>query len=398
MDDDFDSNEEEALYNQWMNFSSSDQWDRAQEVLGQLLTKDPESAWLHCQMGSACYQLDQNKESEKHFQKAIALAPDDPDPFQGLTYLYLSMGRAGVAEDHCRKALQLDPDDIDNWTLMTHLCIHFEDAAEATKCVQKASALNPHDSRLISLRTQIGAISKGASKLSPYEQIEGYRDVLRISPENDNAHYSIGLVQINELKDYAGAEKSFRAALKIDPQDTANQKALIQALRKRDPILKVLWSPFNFGMWIFDVYSKAWDMKWPIIILIFTWKYFLIGGVVLWLIFFVLFWPMAKVYEALTLVEVHKKMGKISLYTGPLARLHRLSFPLRCLIFGGIFIAFWSMIVWLWQREGARSKIIEWGVLAVTGGVILMIAIGLFAWIRDSHRSRKRRKKNSQIS
>jgi len=279
MEDDFDNNEEEALYNQWMNFSSSGQWDRAREVLGQLLTKEPESAWLHCQMGSTCHQLDQHKESEKHFKKAIALEPDDAEPFQGLTYLYLSMGRAGTAEDHCRKALQLDPDDIDNWILMAHLCIHYEDAQEATKSVEKAAALNPHDSRLMALRTQIGAISKGASKLSPEQQVEGYRDVLRLKPEDENAHYNIGLVQINELKDYAGAEESFRAALKIDPQDSANQKALIQALRKRDPVLKVLWSPFNFGMWLFDIYSKAWDMKWPIIILLFTWKYFIVGGV-----------------------------------------------------------------------------------------------------------------------
>jgi len=349
-------------------------------------------------MGSACYHLDENKESEKHFRKAITLEPDNAEAFQGLTYLYLSMGRAGAAEDHCRKALQLDPDDIDNWALMTHLCIHFEDATEATRCLRKAETLDPADARIVSLRTQIGAISKGASKLSPGEQIEGYRDVLRASPENDTAHLNIGRVQLYETKDYAGAEESFRAALRIDPQDTANQKALIEVLRKRDPVLKILWSPFNFGMWLFDVYSKAWDMKWPIIIIIFTWKYFLIGGVALWLIFFVLFWPMAKVYEALTLVEIHKKMGKISLYTGPLARLHRLSFPIRCLIFAGVFVAFWSIMVWLWQRDGAPSKIISWGTIAVVGGVVFLIGVGIVSWIRDSYRNRKRRKRNAHIS
>ena len=91
-------------------------------------------------------------------------------------------------------------------------------------------------------------------------------------------------------------------------------------------------------------------------------------------------------------------MGKISLYTGPMARLHRLSFPIRCAIFGGIFVTFWATLIWIWKREGASSKILEWGVTAVLAGVFFMIAIGLFFWIRDSYRSRKRRKKNAEIS
>ncbi len=397
MDDDFDDSLDDALYNQWLNFSSSGQWDRARGVLGKLLTRDPDAAWLHTQMGHTLYQLGEYKDAEVHFKRSIVLDPDEAEPFQGLTYLYLAMNRAGVAEDHCRKALQLDPDDIDNWILMVHLCVHFEDLLQARQCLARAEAIAPRDTRLIALRTEVGAIEKGAAKLTPKQQIEGYEKILRQQPENESAHYNIGRLKLYETKDYQGAEASFRRALAIDPADKSNQKALIAALRKRDPVLKVLWSPFNFGMGIMTLYAKLWDMKWPIIFLIFTWEPLLIGGVALWLVFYVLFWPMAKAYEALTLVEVNKKMGRITIYRGPMARLHRLPFAARIGIFAAIFAAFWGTISFLYFKGGHQDKILNWTASIVVGGVILLIVFGLVLWLRDEIRNIGRRKKNAQI-
>lgn len=388
----------DALYNQWSNFVASHQWDRAKNVLGELLTMDPDSSWLHCQMGSALYHLDEYKQSETHFKKSLEYDPDNADAFQGLAYLYLAMGRAGTADDHCRKALQLDPDDIENWILMTHICIHFEDAKQANYCLERAETINPDSSRLISLRTQIGAISKGPDKLSPREQIEGFHEVLGKDPENEYAHFKIGAIKLDELRDYKGAEESFREALRLDPQDKDNQKALMSAIRKRDPILKILWSPFDFGMWIFEFYGKCWELKWPIIFLLFTWKFFIIGGVALWFVFFTLFWPLAKIYEWLTLVEVHKKMGLISLYKGPMAKIHRLSFPARFSIFLALFASFWSLVFLLWRRSGTRSAILEWSTVIITGGVFLLIIGGLASIAWDGIRNARRRKKNKTLN
>jgi len=393
-----DENAEDALYNQWSNFASSGQWERAKGALGELLVLDPDSAWTHCKMGYALYHLNDHKQSELHFKKATALEPDNADAFQGLTYLYLAMGRAGTADDHCRKALQLDPDDIENWFLMARLCIHYEDPKQANYCLDRAAELNPNSTRLISMRTQVGSIQKGKEKLSPRQQIAGYEEVLRKNPESEFAHYQIGAIKLDELRDYRGAEESFREALRLNPQDKDNQKALMSAIRKRDPVLKLLWSPFSFGMWVFDFYVKCWDLKWPIIFLIFTWQFFIVGGLALWFIFFTLFWPVAKVYEWLTLVEAHKKMGLISIHKGPFAKIHRLSFPARFSIFLLLFASFWTTVYFSWQRSGTRSAIIEWSVLIITGGVFLLLVGGLLLLVRDGIRDRLRRRKNKNLT
>lgn len=388
------SDDAASLRQQLDHFLTSKQWARGSEVAGQLLTREPDSALLHHQLGYTYFQLGQLEAAEKHLKQAISLEPEMDVAFQTLAYTYWKMGRLGIAEDHARVAVSLDPDDEENWILSAYLCLQFDDSKQALFCIEKAAAIQPEDERLIDLRALVGAIDEGEEKLSPEEQIAAYELLLSKNPEDDYAHSKLGEIYFNELKNPAKAEEHFRQALFLDPADQANQTRLIHFLRQRDPMLRILWAPFDFGMWILGLCETAWRLKWPLIILFFCAKFLIIGIAALFLVFFTLFWPMAKIYEWLTLAEIHKKMGKITLYRGPFARIHHLPFSFRWGIFITIIISFWSFIAWIWNKQHNQNVFVEWIALLCSGGATLLILTSWSLMLRDWWRKKRRDKKN----
>lgn len=402
MSDDFQEypdpqDQESSLYTQLQNFLASGQWQRAKETTASLLSSSPESTYLHFQMGNILYQLNQYPQSEIHYKRTIALSPDYADGYNGLAYLYLAMGRAGTAEDNIRKAISIDPEDESSWIIFGHLALHFDDPQAAINHANKALDLDPDSLGARDILARAKAELKGPQKTSPQEQIRDHQEILRLDPENDLAHTRIGCIHYDELKDYETAEHHFRTALKIDPNDKENQKLLILTLRKRDPILRLLWSPLQPALWILNLFSWAWEKKWPILLLIFVTKYLVVIGVAISLIFFTIFWPLTKIYEYLTISDLHQKMGKIALYQGPAAKIHKLGFKTRFLLFSLIVLAFWTTIYILFSHQVTKNKLIATAGIVLAGGVILVYALSWGGLIRDTFRKARRKRKDKKL-
>lgn len=399
MGDSFDQQEdrEEVLYNQWRNFYASNQWDRAIEILHELLSLDPEADWVLGQLGWAHQYLNKLDEAESFFQKAIRLNPDDSGYFEGLAWVYWRRNKIRRAEDSCRKAIELDPDDPDPWFLMARIMVRLDDPESAQKFLDGARKIAPADSRALEIQTDIGGLEDAPNKLSPLEQLENHRQMLAQNPNSAFHHYRIGFLHLEDLKNPREAEEHFRTALSLNPEDTDYQVALMKAIRKRDWFLRFLWFPANLGMWILEKYSNLWDMKWPIVFLIFTWWAFIFPAAALLICFAIFFWPMAKIYEVCTLADIHRKMGRISLYSGPMARIHSLPFQIRITIFLSVFLLFWGgVIVAMQDRE-----VLAW-TLAILGTVVvfavrIFIILGLIYWIWSAISKRRRRKRNSHL-
>lgn len=387
----------EALYNQLNHFLESDQWDRSRDTLAELLAQEPENDWLHYQMGYALWRLDQYHLAEKHLKQAIALNPDDADYYQTLSSLYLTKGQAGKADDFCRKSLQLDPENAETWFLAAHLNVHFDDPQEARKALDRGAQLAPHSSQIHQLEALVGSITPGSGKLAAVQQIEHYQKALQTNPESAYSFYRIGHVHLSETQDYQAAESAFRSALKIDPQDRDYQKALMSALRHRDPVLRILYFPATLATAVFEFYGKACSRIWTLIIFIFAWKVFLVVGLSLYLIFVFLFWPMAKLYEKLTMVEIHKKMGLIRIYKGPFARIHRLPFFVRMAAFSSIFALFWFALFTYFQNRQQSDQLEFWFTHIMTWLLLGVVGLICLYAIYESIRKRFRRRKNAAL-
>jgi tetratricopeptide (TPR) repeat protein len=377
------------------NLMNAGQWVLAVQELGQQIAEDPEDEELHKMMGRALRNLGKFAESEKHLKKAVTLAPEDDEAFVELALTYLEMNRAGLADDMVRQALRLNPENEISWIIMGQLSLHYDDTPQALRCADQIKRLNPESTQAMEIRTRALAQADGAMKLPAHQQIQEYHAILEVDPENDSALMHLGVVYFDELKDYDRAEECFRAALQIDPMDKICQKLLIKTLRKKDLVLKLLWVPYLPVEWILKLYSWAWRLKWPIIPLFLIGKYLIIVLVLSALIFFTIFWPVAKMYEYLTIADLHRKMGRVTLHRGPLARLHKASFALRfsCFLVG--LVLFWSCIGAFFVSEATRGSVIFGVIILVVFGTFALIALSwgavIYQFIRGKIRARKNR-------
>lgn len=391
---------EESLHNQLNHFISSGQWERAREVAGTLLSQQPDSAWLHDQMGDILYKLESYPESEKHYKRAVGLMPDYAPAFFGLARVYMALGRNGVAEDNIRRCLSLDPSDAYAWLLLGHLHLTFEAPEKAEECAETALRLDPECIAAVNLRASARGEKKGAHKASADEQIREHTSVLEADPENDIAHMYIGMVYHDELKDYLKAEGHFRKALGIDPHDKDYQRLLISTLRKLDPLLKILWSPVDLVLKILSFFDWCWDKKWPLVFCLLlapVMKFLFVFAIGLAVVFFVFIWPVIKTYEWFTLVEVHKKMGKLAIYDGPFAWLHRMSFIKRCSLFAVLFVLFWGGLVTALINAKSREPVLSAVVVLVAIAVFLAYVVGWGSLIFKAYRRRIRAKKEKNF-
>lgn len=133
--------------------------------------------------------------------------------------------------------------------------------------------------------------------------------------------------------------------------------------------------------------------KWPLILTIPTAKIWLSVGACSFCIFGVFFWPLAKAYELITLADIHKKMGKLSIYSSPLARLHKLPFKVRFSIFVIIMIVFWGTIAVVLSDKYARDLALS---ALIIGTILIVKIVVIGSWVYyfyDKHKQSKRAKK-----
>lgn len=393
MDQDFHSTEEE-LYNQLSNFIESEQWERAQEVLQKLLATSPESAFLHYQMGNANLQLAKFSGSEYHFKRAIALDPEDSDNFQGMALLEITRGRFPQAEEYCRKAIALNPTDSDHWITMGDLCRVGNDRQQALRCLERAQELDPGSTEVLRLRADISTLEGDPLSSNPDDQLENYRQVLARDPEDESALYSSGIIYLQEKNDYRKAQELFRAALRQNPTDRDYENALIRTYRKRDPVLRLLWLPLRCGFFIGA----------HLIILIPILYFFHSSGgrssaefMGCALLVFLVFWPITKLYELLTIAEVHKEMGSLTLSRHRFQKLHRLPYLARLAIFLVIILSFWSTVICLLWNPESRQFIISTTGKIVVFSFLALLGYFIFHSIRTRQSESKRARKNAVL-
>ena len=388
-----------GLETQLHHFMGMGQWQRALETIQTLLANQPESAWNHYCAGQIHYHLNNNTAAEKHFKKCIAEQPDMAAAYEFLAQVYLSMGRAGTADDYVKKSLELDPTSDHAWFLHAHLCLHHENYSAAIESAERSISLNPENvsAKEVIIRTRREMHTQGS--INSKEAIEEQEKLLSEEPENDYLHYGMGNLYY-ETKNYSKAEEFFRKAIQLDPEDKDYHQCLIRTLRKRDLVLRLLWLPYlpislilKFCKLLSNVFEKKLSFSSVLLIilcipLLLLVKYLIIIGLVTAVFFFTIFWPVCKVYEYLTIADIHKKMGLLKLYKGPMAKLHKLSFPARFGIFVLCMLVFWGSISTLIFSPYAPALLA--GITSIAGILFLaLVVIGFIISFREGRQKKK---------
>ena len=363
----------DKLERMFAHLVEAEQWERILELGPQLLSNDPENWFVHAMMAQAALEVDEKlKQARLHGNAALRIEPEESFSHLLMARIHRKANRLLDAKRSLLEALKFEPEDADLWQEFGWNCYQRGDFITAREAVKQARSFKPNDSSIENLATAVAGLADDESRLDVYDQIEGYERALRHDPEDATVMHNIGQVYLQDLDDGKNAEEWFRKAAQIDPNQPQFREGLIAAIRRRDPILRVLNFPWNWSKRAFRV-GERWQAKkrWLIILLIPLSPIIgalLISGLAIWAVF--LFGP-AKLYEWLTVTEAMKKAGGVSSYN---RGIHRPPFLLRLLIFLSIVPVFIGAVGWFFTAPAAKA----YHDIIIGGGSIIATAFGIW--------------------
>lgn len=158
--------------------------------------------------------------ARKHFERAVALAPDDATVRAELGFQAYRDGRRDDAIEYYRQALEIEPDDAVTWNTYGFLHLLDGNADEAARAFERSIAIRPSAdvlANLGTLRSQAGE-HEAATAL--------YRRALELDPDDyiNWGNLGDGLADsgapAEEVAEaYLGAEQRVRRYLALDPGD-----------------------------------------------------------------------------------------------------------------------------------------------------------------------------------
>ncbi len=358
------------------NLIDSGDWTRALGVSGQILAHEPEDAWAHRMHALSALNLDRHKLARKHIEFAIANEPDHPFPHYLMGMLFEKENRSLYAKKHFLKSIELDPENADYWCQYGFNCAIRGDFISAREAAKKALELEPEShqpEQLLALVNAHDHHGEESTKFDAYEQIEAYEKVLELDPEDDVTIHQIGLVYLEDLEDADNAERHFRRALFLDPTEGEYRRSLFKAIRRKDPVLRVLWWPWRLfqkglkglergvrdGSPLFWMLPLALLAGPAVLVIFMLWAVFLLAP--------------AVVYEYLAMRELRNKAGEITIDDRGIAAVYSLPFFARFVLFLVLFVAFVSSAWWALTNPDFKEHIGD-----VIGALFLVFLIAGF--------------------
>lgn len=200
---------------------------KAEQLLKNELTRDPENAMLHGQLAMIYIETRRTKLAKRELETALTADPGYAW-FHYLLYRYfLLLDNAFKARNAIRNALALDPEDADYHAALAHLdlMLHFYDTA--LQYAEKGLQLDPNHRLCMNIRTQ--ALQKLGHKKQAAHSME---QTLHEHPDDSLTHEEAGYMQLKQ-KNYASAEEHFRFALSKNPNNVSARQGYLETLRSQ---------------------------------------------------------------------------------------------------------------------------------------------------------------------
>nr|WP_161491896.1 tetratricopeptide repeat protein [Bradyrhizobium centrolobii] len=81
----------------------------ARTLLCELLEEAPDDAGFHSQLGKVCFELNESDEAIAHFERAIALAPEQAENFYWIGAIRQALGETEAAQAAYARAVEMHP-------------------------------------------------------------------------------------------------------------------------------------------------------------------------------------------------------------------------------------------------------------------------------------------------
>lgn len=318
-------------------FEASQQWERLLETAQAWLAEEPDNARAHLHAARAKLHLDRAREALSHVAVVLRQQPDNAHAFQLSSAAKLECRDFLGAEQDIRRAIELESNDADHWVQLAWICHQHQDKASGLRWATKAHELRPNSSHVLNLL----AICQPDTAAGRALRAKYTADALALHPNSAELLNNQGLISLNERR-YAEAEALFRRSLAIDPRSKIARSNLLRAIRKRDPIYRIISAPIaGYAALQASRRSSGGRIVYWVLFLLIVFTGF--GSLVCLLVVVILclLLPVVKLYEYITVGDLRAQAGEIGARRGGFLGFRRWPFAARISLFAAATLVFW---------------------------------------------------------
>ena len=189
-------------------------FDRLEQKLkhtNKALSKKPDYAELHNNMGIALKEQGKFEEAIEAYNKAISIKPDFANVYNNMGLTLQAQGKLKEALDAYNNALSIKPDYANVYNNMGLILQDQGKLEKAIEAYKKALSIQPD---IADVYNNMGNTHQDQGKLE--KAIEAYKKALSIKPDYAIAYYNIGIVLQDQGK-LQDAIEAYKKALSIQP-------------------------------------------------------------------------------------------------------------------------------------------------------------------------------------
>lgn len=202
-------------------------------------------------------EQDKREEALEAAEEAVGLAPDQPFLHYVHAHVLRNMDRPDDAFRAVQEALRLDPADADYFALLSSIELGRNRWPAALDAAEQALALNAEHVGAANLRA-MALVRLGRKE----EAMLSVDYALDRAPDNAFSHANQGWNCLHQ-NDPCKAQEHFREALRLDPNLDYAREGMLEALKARNPVYRIMLAYF---LWLGRQSSR---FQWAFIIGIF---------------------------------------------------------------------------------------------------------------------------------
>lgn len=222
----------------------------ARRVLGEM----PNDPGAHALLAMCLVHQEKLDEAQREVEQAIALAPAWAYTHNCRSLVLEHRKRFAEAEKSAREAVRLEPLDADYWARLAATLFRQERWKECFDAATQGLEHDPENSGCNHLRTM--ALTKLGRQTEAVASVDA---ALSRDPDDAFAHANKGWALLNQGKPREALEH-FRESLRIDPTSDYAKAGIVEALKARNPIYRLMLAYF---LWMARLSNGA---RWGVIL------------------------------------------------------------------------------------------------------------------------------------
>jgi len=191
----------------------------ATEAFEALLHLDPNDVTAIKYLGWAALRNGKSAEAEARFRRAVEVQPKEPEGRKGLAESLDAQKKPDAAAAY-REYLELMPDDSEARARLVHLLLEQNQSDAALAELDRLDAGRQPNLESLKLRADVQIAAKKWD-----DSITTLQQALALAPNDAQLHGGLGRILLQK-RDFSGAEKELRSALRLDAKNLAYWKDL----------------------------------------------------------------------------------------------------------------------------------------------------------------------------